>query len=108
YAGGGATLEGMDGGPRSGADPVALLREATGWDIPVPALAHWVRGLRDPALAVDAQAFDRQSRLLRLQQGGWTIDYQWAGPEAGDPAMSRRIDAVRGQAKVKRVFDQWQ
>jgi len=107
YEGAGATLEGLKGGTRTGVDAVALLREATGWDIPVPALAYWVRGLRVPGAAVDDMRFDAGSRLLRLRQGGWTIDYQWADPVAGDPPMPRRIDAVRGQAKVKLVFDQW-
>src|SRR3970282_570297 len=37
---GGAHLEGLEGGPRSGADARLLLLEATGWDIPVTALAE--------------------------------------------------------------------
>ncbi|MGJ7904811.1 lipoprotein insertase outer membrane protein LolB, partial [Lysobacter sp. 1R34A] len=38
-----ARLEGLEGGPREGADAAAVLHEATGWDIPVEALADWLR-----------------------------------------------------------------
>ena len=40
------TLEGVEGGPIVGADPQRLLWEATGWLVPVDALAAWVRGAR--------------------------------------------------------------
>ena len=33
-----ARLEGLDGGPREGADAAQLLCEATGWEIPAPCL----------------------------------------------------------------------
>ncbi|MFT3761023.1 MAG: lipoprotein insertase outer membrane protein LolB [Pseudoxanthomonas sp.] len=107
YEGDSATLEGLTGGTRSGSDAVALLKEATGWEIPVPALKYWVRGLRVPGAPVAGQQFDEQARLVRLRQEGWTIDYQWAEPVAGDPPMPRRIDAMQGQAKVKLIFDRW-
>ena len=38
-------MDGLEGGPRSGPDAEALLREATGWDIPVTRLADWVRAV---------------------------------------------------------------
>ena len=44
--GGQATLEGLDGGTRTGSDPEALLFEATGWRIPLSALGDWARGAR--------------------------------------------------------------
>lgn len=47
----GARLEGFDGGPRVGDDPQSLLREATGWDIPVVNLIWWLRGARAPSTA---------------------------------------------------------
>ena len=37
-------LEGLAGGPRLGADAEALLFQATGWTIPMDAMANWVRG----------------------------------------------------------------
>lgn len=100
-----ATLDGLPGGPREGRDAEALLREATGWDIPVRALPAWVRGLRaDPASAVAEFAAD--GRLARLSEGGWTITYAWP-PAAGVQPMPTRIEARRGDARVRLVVDRW-
>lgn len=106
----GATLQGLEGGPRQGPDAAALLFEATGWDIPVVALADWIRGARSDALGPAVVSFDADGRLSRIGQGGWTIDYVW--PEAGTaPAagvvLPARLDARRGEARVKLVVDQW-
>jgi outer membrane lipoprotein LolB len=110
-----ARLEGLDGGPRAGADPMALLYEATGWLIPVAALADWVRGLRAPSVGPSQVEYADDGRLSRLQQGGWTIDYRWPDQE-GDRVLPERIDARRdgggddgrsGEARVKLIVDEW-
>src|SRR5690606_18082953 len=73
--GGGARLEGLDGGPRSGPDGEALLQEATGLVVPVAALGAWLRGL--PAAADGAGpariAYGADLLPARLEQAGWTI-----------------------------------
>lgn len=103
---GGARIDGIEGGPRTGSDAATLLREATGWEIPVAALGDWLRGVRGAGPSV--VAYDAQGRLGRLEQGGWTIDYRW--PETGSPHpdLPQRIDAVKGEAKVRLIVDQWQ
>lgn len=99
-----AVLDGLAGGPRQGTDAETLLREATGWDIPVQALPRWIRGLRaDPAHAV-AQ-FGSDGRLMRLAESGWTIDYTWPSEPAA--ALPSRIEARRGDARVRLVVDRW-
>lgn len=104
----GARLEGLDGGPREGADPARLLREATRWEIPVMALADWVRGLRASADHGPAQlAFGADGRLARIEQDGWTIDYTaWQAP-GGGAELPVRLNARRGDASVRLVVDQW-
>lgn len=97
-----ATLEGMAGGPRAGSDGAVLLREATGFEIPVQALRHWMRGWPDPARPVDKAAF-AGDRLASLEQGGWRIDYL-ARDAQGRPS---RIDAARGDDRVRLVIDRW-
>jgi len=101
-----ALLEGVEGGPRGGDDPQQLLREATGWDIPIEGLPAWVRGLVDegqPDLRLDAQA-----RPAAMGQQGWQIEYlDWFAPEEGRPALPRRVEARNGQAKVRLIVDQW-
>lgn len=106
----GATLEGLEGGPRSGADAVALLREATGWEIPVRALSAWIVGARARGEFGAAQIeFAADRSLTALSQGGWTVRYaDWrTGSFAGVDAMPGRIEATRGDARVRLVVDDW-
>lgn len=104
----GARLEGVEGGPRSGPDAAALLREATGWDIPVAALKDWVRGLRAQDVAQVQVTYANDGRPLRIEQGGWRIDYRWPEAGAAGPALPTRLDAMRDKAKVKLIVDAWQ
>ncbi|HEY4581693.1 MAG TPA: lipoprotein insertase outer membrane protein LolB, partial [Lysobacter sp.] len=101
---GGATLDGLPGGAREGSDPEALLREATGWDIPLRSLPYWVRGMRaDPRAAV--VQFGPAGRPSRLSESGWTIDYSWPADATAD--LPSRIEARRDDARVRLVVDRW-
>lgn len=103
---GGATLEGLEGGPRSGPDAGALLLEATGWPIPVESLAWWVRGLASPGGLME---FGADGRPQRLVAEGWTVDYQEWWPAAGPwPEMPRRLQATRADARVRLAVDGWE
>ena len=107
-----ARLEGLEGGTREGPDAAMLLRDATGWDIPVMALANWVRGVRAPGGGLTNATYGLDGRLLRLEQGGWSIDYHWPLP-GSDIAVNAlqtlpaRLDARRGAASVRLIVDQW-
>ena len=106
-----ALLEGLEGGPRQGTDAEALLREATRWEIPVEALASWVRGARADAdrFGAASMQFGEDGRLSRLEQGGWRIDYgDWRPTAAASAELPHRLNAVRGEARVRLVVDQWQ
>ncbi|SDW36723.1 lipoprotein insertase outer membrane protein LolB [Lysobacter enzymogenes] len=100
----GARLDGLDGGPREGADAAEVLFQATGWDIPVAALGQWLRGLPagDGADARIVPGAD--GRPQSIAQGGWTIAYEW--PASGD--LPARLDARRDSARVRLIVDQWQ
>ncbi|NUO78079.1 MAG: outer membrane lipoprotein LolB, partial [Lysobacter sp.] len=101
--------DGLEGGARSGPDAAALLREATGWDIPVAALTDWMRGLRAQGQGPASLRYGADGRLARIEQGGWSIDYRWPAGDAADlTALPSRLDAVRGEAKVKLIVDQWE
>ncbi|TWI00874.1 outer membrane lipoprotein LolB [Luteimonas cucumeris] len=106
-----ARLEGLEGGTRTGSDPERLLREATGWEIPVAALSSWVRGVRaDEAVFGPATlAFGSDHRLARIEQAGWTIDYSAWQMQAGNDgfALPNRLNAQRDQARVRLVVDRW-
>lgn len=103
---GGATLDGLEGGPRSGPDAGALLQQATGWPIPLEAMSWWVRGLPSPGSG--ALAFGADGRLQQLVAEGWTVEYQeWQAAAGGWPEMPRRLQATREGARVRLVVDRW-
>ena len=108
---GGGRLEGIEGGPREAADVEAMLRETTGWNIPVRAMADWVRGVgADAARFGEARVvYGEGDRPVRLTQAGWTIDYtQWQPDAAASgPVLPARLTATRGEAKVRLIVDQW-
>jgi len=106
---GGATLEGLEGGTRQGPDATALLLASTGWQIPVAALPHWLRGARAPALGEATLAFGPDGRLARMEQGGWTVEFTHWGLPDGAPgvALPHRLEASRGDARVRLVVDAW-
>ena len=104
-----ARLEGLGSGPREGTDAETLLRDATGWVIPVAALASWVRGAADPGLSPATLQFGADGHLARLQQVGWTIDYaDWQPQPALGIDLPHRLNVSQGNAKVRLVVDQWQ
>lgn len=104
-----ARLEGLQGGPREGNDAETLLREATGWTIPVAALGSWVRGNADAGLPAATLQFSTDGRLARLQQAGWTIDYADWQPQPGLAIdLPHRLNASQGEARVRLVVDVWQ
>lgn len=110
---GAALLEGVEGGPRQGFDARLLLLEATGWDVPMQALPAWIRGLREPALGPARIEYGIDGLPLYMEQDGWRIQYHW--PQAGDaagaavagPVLPRRVEASRGEARVRLVVDEW-
>lgn len=104
---GGARLDGLDGGPRSGSDAEALLREATGWDIPVNALADWVRGI---GLGDGEVGYSAEGLPVTVRQD-WRLDYgDWAEATLvdGPVRMPGRVSAEKGAARVRLVVDAWQ
>lgn len=105
--GGMAVLEGLEGGPRRGPDAAALLREATGWEIPVEALGDWVRGARAAGGAEARLEFSADGRLARLQQAGWTLDYADWRAQPGGIELPMRVTATRDPARVRLVVDAW-
>ena len=103
----GVTAVAGDGTVHEGATAEQLLANAYGWRLPLSGLRYWVRGLPDPALAVDEISFDSLGRLGRLRQAGWRISY----PNYQDlPGIDLpRTITVEGHGlSLKLVVDRWQ
>ena len=103
-----ARLEGLEGGARQGGDPTALLLEATGWLVPVDALAAWVRGARAAGHGPATVEYGADGQLAGLRQDGWDLRYAgWRAGEGGAVALPGRIEASRADARVRLVVDGW-
>lgn len=86
-------------------DAIAL---NTGWDLPLLALPHWLKGLPAPDLAIQELELDPQTELLQhLQQDGWVIRYEKYGRFEGI-RLPTRMQISRGATRLKTVIAHWQ
>lgn len=86
-------------------DVSSLVRDHVGWVVPVDALSWWVRGLAAPG-AVEVRHLDEEGRMTFLSQDGWDVDYR-KYKEFSGTAMPVRIDARRGEQRVKFIMREW-
>jgi outer membrane lipoprotein LolB len=102
----GVWLKRQDRAPVYARDVEHLLKEETGWRLPVLGLSDWLRGL-----PVDAQPaaldWDRQGRLQTLQQDGWSIAYG-RYRDVGSRQLPDKLQLRRAQLQVKVLVDEWQ
>ena len=106
----GATLQGVPDGPVQGADAAALLRDRTGWDIPVTGLGCWVRGAwaSEAAFGEARVAYGADGSVQRIDQAGWIIEYaEWRLDAVSGVELPARITALRGENRVRLVVDRW-
>ncbi|SOB76503.1 outer membrane lipoprotein LolB [Marinobacter sp. LV10R510-11A] len=91
---------------RSG-DPEALVKAATGWQLPLQSLTRWIRGL--PALDGDfLLLFDDQGKLAMIRQAGWEIRYdRWHEPQGDRPALPARVTALKEQKRIRVAVSRW-
>ena len=103
-----AELDGVPNGPIRGTDAGELLRDATGWDIPVAALGCWVRGARHGYELTDVSIqFAGDGLPSRIEQQGWQVEYQeWTRDAAGLPLPAKLV-ATRGASRIRLVVDRW-
>ena len=97
------SLEGMQGGTRTGNDAEALLQDATGWRVPVSAMASWVRGAR-AAGSADLD-FDPAGLPATLRQLGWAVEYR--GWTVASTPLPTRVFASQPDASVRLVIERW-
>lgn len=90
-------------------DPESLIRQALGWELPIAALAYWVRGIPAPGAEYDLY-FDDQGQLGYVLQSGWEIYYenhQPLGDNGEGPVLPRRLTASNDEALVRLVVTEW-
>lgn len=100
-----ATLDGVRDATLTGRDAGELLRQQTGWAVPMSELRYWVRALRAPS-GRSQLVFDERGLPAELTQAGWKVEYRdWM--EGASPALPRKVFASRGKARVRLVVEQW-
>jgi outer membrane lipoprotein LolB len=106
----GAQLEFADGTLHRARSIDALVRRQVGWNVPVEALAWWVRGLAAPG-RVQHRVLDEEGKLSQLRQDGWDIEFARYGPvsgPAGDLTMPLRMTARQADRTVKLAIRRWE
>lgn len=111
-ASGAGRIEGLEGGPREGADAEALLRETTGWQVPLRRIGDWVRGMPAADAPVAGLVHDAEGRPAGFEQAGWTVRYTgWRAGATGGPDLPAKIEAETagdaGRARVRLVIEDW-
>jgi outer membrane lipoprotein LolB len=91
------------------ADADTLLERTTGTRLPIGGLLYWIKGIPDPA-QVSRLTFDPQSRVVRIDQNGWVIEfpnYIEVAYQTGTIDLPKRINAQQNSLKVKVVVQEW-
>lgn len=87
-------------------DPEAMARQ-TGWNLPLQALPHWLKGIPAPVSSFELVAFDTDPSLLgSLQQEGWTVTYREYARFA-DLTLPTRLQIQRGDTSIKVIIRDW-
>jgi len=100
-----ATLKEANGAEQTAAGVNTLIQDRMGWPIPVEALQWWVRGLAAPG-SIEDEVLDSESRLIHLDQFGWSVDFNRYDSVAG-VALPVRLDARRDSYRVKLAISRW-
>jgi len=86
--------------------PEAVYR-STGWELPLQALPHWLRGLPSPRYAVQQQQLDADGALLaRVLQDGWDVSFQQYGQFDG-LTLPTRLTIESGDTRLTAIIRQW-
>ena len=94
----------INGVPASDAT-LQQLQDKLGFDLPIEDLRYWLLGVPDPNQPFEV-AKNPTERAQRLQQGGWTIDYDRYMP-AGADVLPAHLTLTRDAVRVRIVADHW-
>ncbi len=80
----------------------------TGWDLPLLALTHWLKGLPAPNTTVQKLELDPHTQLLQtLQQDDWEVRFE-KYEQFQEFTLPTRLQIERGATRVKVVISHWQ
>ena len=85
--------------------PEMIARE-TGWDLPLHALQHWLKGVPAPSGKIDTLEIEK-GLLKTLEQFGWTITYQDYGL-FGPYTLPTKLQIERSNSRARLIVRHWQ
>ena len=102
----GARLTGTDLEPIAGPDADRLVREATGWPIPVRWMSRWLVGMPAPDDAV--LDFAPDGTLAALTVDDWALDFRrFSVPPGYSVLMPARIEARYPPYRIRAALTGW-
>ncbi len=75
--------------------------------LPFAQMGWWLKGLPAPQSTPQIALYDKWQRLQRLEQDGWSVEYQGYGG-AAPVALPRKVIVTDGVTKAKVVVKNWQ
>lgn len=88
-------------------DPLEFERR-TGWDLPLQALPHWLKGVPAPKLAVQYLELGQDPTLLQtLQQDDWEVRYEQYAP-FDRYRLPTRMTIRRATTTVRVIIRSWE
>lgn len=76
------------------------------FDLPITHLQFWVKGLPSPHASVENAEYDKENKLISLQQEGWHIKY--VSYSAYPPIMlPTSINADKNEINIKLIINCW-
>jgi outer membrane lipoprotein LolB len=83
------------------------IRLNTGWDLPLTALTHWLKGVPSPDSKVQKLALDPETDLLQtLQQDDWEVRYEKYEQFQGF-TLPTRLQIQRDTTRAKVIISNW-
>lgn len=86
-------------------DPARTIQQLTGWKIPINALPDWIRGL--PHAPSAHFTWDEHGRLARLEDEGWTINYEHYAFVDHRVFLPTQITLQQADVHLKIILEQW-
>lgn len=94
-------------------EPIQLIQQTLGWDLPLHDLPYWVRGLKSPSnhsltnpLTDPITTYNDAGTLTQLTQMGWMIDYSRYRPQQ-NRLMPHKIRAKNNDATLTLLIKEW-
>lgn len=87
-------------------DPEQDLYWHLGWTAPIDRMAWWVRGLPGPGGEPRVE-IDAAGRPVRIEQGGWIVDYVDYLLLDDGRALPRRIEMRREGVRIRLIVSEW-